>query len=352
LNLSSIFSSDTLKASFWPTRAVIIVIIACAIIRLGMLYYSDSLMQYSDDLFIDIIRNVINQYDTVKNPHPKVLFLGSSRVYDLKEKQIAENLNLPTDDVMIYGTPGNDFWRTATILRLKPEMVRDAKVVIIDIFPYQIYTGAMSLHGLQTFCEFATFEERLIIKDPTMKIKSLCDQIFPIYSRRKSLVNWTCLYLGIQTIKYRKLLPIRPLTPEDQMVLNPDMHFQITLFAPEPEISLLELHSLKKIRALIPKKCKIVLCFLPVPRELRHVAMKITNFQKSYRLFKDYMMSTQDNGFEVYWFDDQDDFGLVDSDYRDIIGHLTNSGAIKASDKFSKIIGTILEANTTEPKDR
>lgn len=188
LNRSSIFSFETVRGSMKPSGAVLIAFAVCVAVRIAIgvaahrgLAWPSSLPATSDS-----IRE--SKYRVYGPEAPTVVLMGTSRLLDVCAQCLARELSLQRDKVTNFSHLGNSFWRNLALVRRNPELVASARVVYIDVSPFQFNNE--DICSDEQFLRHATIDERFAVAQPSQRVIALADRVVPLWSERRTVPEW------------------------------------------------------------------------------------------------------------------------------------------------------------------
>jgi hypothetical protein len=114
--------------------------------------------------------------------------MGTSRLVDVSAACVAQQLSLPRDGVANLSHLGNSFWRNLALLRRTPAIAESARVVYVDVSPFQLTNE--DIYSDELFLRYATLQERARVSDPKARAVALANWALPMQAERRTVPQW------------------------------------------------------------------------------------------------------------------------------------------------------------------
>jgi len=337
---SSIFSFDTLSALPRPIVAALLSVAVCVIVRCALSLRPDAFQAVPESELQQLYTFNELRYRTGEQPHPKVLVMGTSRLGILPAGRIAAAAGCDEHDVANYSLAGNTFWRTVVFFRRNPVILRDARVVIFDLLPFQLFEGSLNTGDDEVLLRLGSLQDRLEVPGWGRKALGIADLAFPAWSARHTVAGWQ---MGLR---------MAMLEPKDRaaaftQAASAAQRYQATLakgqahnegaqalrqYVPSPRISPLEENALRELKAMIPQDCTLYLAWLPVRSDFSRAVHDDPAAKASYDTFQGVMRSNAGLGAVVVWADNAQ-ARFDEGDFTDLV-HYSQSGIEKVCDEL------------------
>ena len=329
--LSSIFSFDTLERAPRLTRAGGLALLICVLARAALLLKPDALRAVPESELQQLYTFNELRYRTGEQPHPKVLVMGTSRLGILPAQRIAAAAGCAEGDVANYSLAGNTFWRTLAFFRRNPDILRDAKVVIFDLLPFQLYEGSLNTGDDEVLLRLATWKERLMLPGWDRRALAVADYAFPAWSERHSVAGWQ---IGLRMARLDAERRATAFTQAAaaaqryQAVLakgaaNKEGAQALQQYVPEPKVSPLELAALHELGTLLPRGCVLLYAWLPVRGDFAAAVQQDSAEKQSYEIFRDAVERAKGPGVALVWADNTR-LNMNNTDFTDLVHYTTN----------------------------
>lgn len=273
-------------------------------------------------------------------PAPTVLILGTSRLELESFGELADRLNIARERVANYSQAGNSFWLNHLLLRRNPGLLENAKVVMIDALPYQLFQNLNVFpESDECFLRYATWDERLRAVRPSSRLIGLADPVFGLWSEPREPLYWAMgaiesfdspeersrrLREEVSRSEWRKRLQVHEVPRE---WLRDGLK---RLYFPDGPLIENQLCALRGLPELLPERCTLVYLMLPLSDEFRSEVMRD---ERSRNQLVELERLVRDNAGPravVEWRLNQTESGFVDEDYLDGV-HFTASGFNKVT---------------------
>ncbi len=337
---SSTSNSRTLGFRPTPTATFLLAVWVVVLVRLGLWWGSEAFFLIPENDFDKLYLMNETHYRLGEQPSPGLIVMGTSRLGILQPERLAAQAGIASSEVANYSLAGNGFWRSLAFFRRNPEILRHARVVVIDLLPYQLYRGKLFTEEDELFLRLATLDERLTIERPVGKAKALADLLVPAWSERHNPDGWRqglALLSATPEERYRRFraaversapLDLRQEAHEAPVAANPELGRG---YAPTPEVSLVQLKALRDLRELMPGDCLLLLPWLPVREDFAAALATDAEMKASYETFRAIMTAVKLPGVRVDWWDNSGGRLMPQSDFTDVV-HYTEQGAAKVDE--------------------
>lgn len=337
MNLSTIFSFSTLSGRRPVSRALLYVLGLAVVLRVCLWYRPDTVLFTAEEYNFktQIAREL--RYREGGKPNPKVVILGSSRLDLVPDDWWPEYFGVADSDVVAVSRAGPTFWHNLSFLRRNPEILSEARVVVLDILPYQLYRGRAFTEEGELFLKHSTLAERMRVSDPLDRAKAVLDLAVPVWSERHSVHVWkdaiqstlagkSSLYASLQ-----EEVRIHEQINRDRGVeagLQAFRRLMLFLYTPPAVVSKVQEQALLDLCELMPPDCRILFTWLPVHRRYENLISTNEVARESDRVFRDTMQALNHPNASVIWYEDMRAMGLTRADFTDGV-HYTESGLRK-----------------------
>ncbi|MBI4557227.1 MAG: hypothetical protein HY706_06560 [Candidatus Hydrogenedentes bacterium] len=350
MRLSSIFSSDTLLERPRITRAGALALGLCLMVRILVAFNKDRLATLPADTAHYLYMGNEARYRVAEQRSPKILVLGTSRLAALNAGAFAGMLGWEPGEVGNYSMIGNTFWRSRLFLRRNPEAWSEARVVWLDLVPYQLYVCPTFTEADDVFLAMSTWRERGSVRDPGKRWLALADGFYPAWSGRHTVDAWS---VGVQQLflsepeRYHSFheavqdrhLRFRGLGPPLRPVAGWE---SVRGYVPDPVMSRVEANALAELISGLPANCTLLLTWLPVRSDFAEMLDKDPRARDGYRHFKENILRMARPRALVVWFEDQASLGFADEDFTDPV-HFTETGMAKLCQSLAPLIAGVCE---------
>jgi hypothetical protein len=351
---SSIFSFETLAGLPRFSRA--------AWLALGLSVAARAAIYLASEAFFLIPENdfdklyLINEaaHRLSEGPRPKVVVMGTSRLGILPGDRLGKELGVEPEEVANYSLAGNSFWRTLAFFRRNPEVLEEARVVVLDLLPYQLYVGRLFTEEDELFLRLATLEERSRVRSPLLRAKAFADLAFPVWSERHNPEGWR-RGLRLATVepleRYRLFLEAA-----SQSAASVDLRREVQEmeaatdprrgagYAPPPRVSEVQVEALRELADLLPDDCRLLLAWLPVRQDFAAALRSDPVMGASYRTFKEFLGEFRHPRARLIWLDNAEGEYLPSEAFTDVV-HYTPDGI----DTVCDLIADALKKQDTPP---
>lgn len=353
VKFSSIFSFETLRQVPLPTRAAGLAVALFALARLALYLGSEVFLFVPESNAQRLYLNNEASYRISGNPRPEVLIMGTSRLGILPHTELSGELGLKRDKLANFSLAGNSFWRTLTLLRRNPELLADAKTIVIDLLPFELYVSKLASEDDNLFLRLAIFEERMLVHDPVDRARALADVATAAWSdtHNPSAWLWGASFLALsEPDRNRRYLDAakRKETPFD---LRPDVSSLVGAggqmhgrgYAPRPVVSDVQVHSLYALSELLPRDCVLVLIWLPVRPDFAEALRHDPEMRESFQVFQETLESIQLPNVRTVWPKSIEEEAFASDQFRDVV-HYSPEGIRRVS---TVLANAIREAQAT-----
>ncbi len=352
MKFSSIFSFETLRQLPLPTRAAGLGALLFALARLALYFGSDLFLFVPESNAQRLYLNNETAYRISGKPRPEVLIMGTSRLGVLSHAELAGELGLKPEEVANFSLAGNSFWRTLTLLRRNPELIANAKTVVIDLLPFELYVSKLASEDDNLFLRLATIQERMLVYDPADRARALADVATAAWSDTHNPSAWlwgtSLLHLSASDRNQRYFdTAIRRETPFE---LRPDVSSLVGAggqmhgrdYAPQPIVSEVQVHSLYALSELLPRDCVLVLIWLPVRPDFEALLEQDAEMRQSFDVFERTLESIRLSNVRTVWPKDNEFESFGADQFRDVV-HYSPEGIRRVS---AILANAIREART------
>ncbi|MBN2311029.1 MAG: hypothetical protein JXR94_18785 [Candidatus Hydrogenedentes bacterium] len=277
-------------------------------------------------------------------PHPEVLIMGTSRLMECCFDPLAEALALRPEEVMSLSRPTNSFWPIRLLLQRNPGMLDGARVVVIDLLPYQIRERPDFPESDTLFLGYASLRERLDCSELRARVLTAADWLLPLWSERRTVEYWrkgigtSLLSEGDFAVTMQELARSGSAEQMARMrTFGPGSFLRVFyfLYLPLTPISANEVRALDEIIDMMPEDTQLLLIMPPLIEDL-HEALTGLRLEQ-YTDFQDYMRSMQRPGVTVLFCDEPSAYGFEREDFVEGV-HFTDSGYRKLLALFADVI--------------
>lgn len=313
----------TLEGVPVPTRAALLALGVCVAVRCLLLLRPDGLMEISDHYQVRRILDRELESKLNAEVSPKVLIMGTSRMDVSTFGKLAEELGLPAADVRNLSFLGNSFWMNYTLLRRNPELLRAARLVIMDVLPYHLFDSPMTETDSGPYLVYASLGERLRYHRWTTRMKAVADLLFPAWSERRTVYWWrrnASLSSGGRIAVHRALwheIQSQEMRARLYARTRPDraLNFVLDRYFPAPKPSRFQREALKGLIGLLPPRCTLVLVFFPFDMPLERIFDGAPERRAAFLEFKRYLETLDHPNVRILWFEDPRSYGFEAQDF-------------------------------------
>lgn len=326
-------------------------VVMVVVVRLGVWWGSEAFFLIPENDFDKLYLMNETRYRLGEQRSPGVVVMGTSRLGILQPERLAAQTGVDPSEVANYSLAGNGFWRSLAFFRRNPAILERAKVVVIDLLPYQLYRGKLFTEEDELFLRLATLDERLTVERPLTRVKALADLVVPAWSERHNPDGWrqglTLLSLTPEerchrfreAVERSAPLDLRHEAHEAPVAATPELGRG---YAPAPAISAVQLKALNDLRALIPRDCLLLLSWLPVREDFVAALTSDREMKASYETFRAVMTALSLDGVYVDWLDNAGGRLMPRSDFTDVV-HFTEEGAAKVDGFLAEALARAME---------
>ena len=337
---SSIFSFETLQD--WPRLtgpawAALGIFVAA---RLALLACPDAFLTVADLETQYQYLTVEGRHRLAENRSPEVIIAGTSRLGALPTECMAARLGCPPESISNYSRAGNSYWRILAFLRRNPDAMKNLRLLIIDLLPFQMYQGPILSETDPIFLALANADERGRIASPLDKAISWADWVVPFVSERRRAIGWWDAFERLAMDERQQYqAALATVLPANQRGGNPETaesapdKERMRAYAPGAAPSYVQQTALADLRALLPKEATLALVWLPVRDDFVQALAKPGS---GYEELRTLVKSTAPEA-ELIWVENGADWGMTRADFVDVV-HFTPEGF----DKVCAAMGTAL----------
>lgn len=303
--------------------------------RFLLLPFSDALLLIPEQDADSLYNAAEAQHRLSIQPSPRVIILGTSRLGILSPDCVAEQWGISTQEVANFSIAGNNFWRSALLFRRNPELLDRVDAIILDIFPFQLYTSILFTEEDPFFLRLASIEDRWMVRDPLARFKAFSDLAVPLWSERHNLVGWLQAPTLLRpTPRERSGTFLRLIQDPgsarepgatDKPERNPQAQDKSSGYAPPPVISQIQVQALRKLIDLMPEGCKLFLVWLPVREDFDAALRQDAALHASYTQFRQHLEELDSPAVESVWLDNPQGTLVARSGFVDEV-HYTRQG--------------------------
>lgn len=325
---SSIFSFDTLRVLprlTGPAWAALGIFVAA---RLALLARPDAFLTVADLETQYQYLTVEGKHRLAENRSPEIIIAGTSRLGALSTECLAERLGCPPESIENYSRAGNSYWRILAFLRRNPEAMKNLRLLVIDLLPFQLYQGPILSETDPLFLALAEPDEWKRIASPWNRAVAMADRVVPYVSERRRVIGWWDAF-GRLTMDERQQYQaaLDTVLPASQRGGNPETaetapdEERMNAYAPGDVPSYVQQVALTELRALLPKETRLALVWLPVRDDF---VESLSRPGSGYAELKT-LVKTRAPQAELIWVERGSDWGMTQADFVDVV-HFTPEG--------------------------
>lgn len=287
--------------------------------------------------------------DLRETSNPEILLLGTSRIMNMAARRLEQPLKLPPGSVLNLSSAGATFFHLETVLKRNPEVLDGAKVILLDVVPFQAtYTAERG----EFFLRFASMRQRMNTRTILSKVVGVGDFLLPVISHAQDPFQW---HTGCKQLhepphdRYERLKNIR-----------------LSSFGPLPEAHLIEMRrrsgalgdvtlnflfgvvgddllvpsdisSLLNIIDLAPDDCRIILAWLPYRDDLREIVKQSPKKSLRKKTFRELLQSIDDPKVELHWFEEASEIHVKQEEYKRDGAHFSPAGLHKVATTLAEL---------------
>ncbi len=342
-----------------PTKAAITAVGVLLLVRVAIgLFDEDKLLQINSRWVHNLMINEVKCEEAEGAP-PEVIVMGTSRARTMGPRIFARHLGRPPQDVINLATTGADFSNMETVLRRNPAIVRNARVLIMDIMPMQIMNHQNYDERGGFFLRYASLQQRIHAQGLVSKAAGLGDLVLGVGSHAQDAYQWRMGIARLDMTEPEWESYVHGVSLEgfnDWMALVDDVGSArlqgrlieecAKIMFTEPDVVPNQIAALKNIIAMTPEDCVIVGVWLPFREDVQELVNRSTTLSASEETFKKVIASVEVPKFTVRWFETPEDMGLTANDYTDDGVHFSPSGVDRLAQTYATIAQQYLP---TEP---
>ena len=355
MNRSS--TSNSSDHSTWPrpTKSLVLALLILMGVRLALALFDSDIVTYIDSRRTrDLFRNDLKSERFAPDP-PEIILIGTSRMQQIQPKSLAEPLGLNEHNIANLASPGADFVYIETVMRRNPEVLRNAKVIVLDVMPMQAVGNFNYDERGEFFLRVASLTQRLHAQGALSKLTAIADLIVPARSHAQDPYQWRKgfarigmtlenreLYLdGVSLDQFDLWLSHRKRLDEFDQRNELVNAFAEMLFA-SPETVPNQTDALHRIVDMTPENCKLILLWLPFRNDVRDIAAKSSTMTASRAKFKKLLEDLDDPKVQLTWIERPEDMGISDVDYNADGVHFSPPGVQRVTQIYASLITNLL----------
>ena len=344
---SSIFSFDTLAESPRLTRAGWLALGLFLVVRILLEIRPVHVLNYSEDDGYTAFTERELRVRLGGQVHPKVVVLGTSRLDTAPFTGMPAKLGIERNDFINLSQAGNTFWLNAAFLRRNPDLLRDARVVIMDLLPYQLRHHVWIFpEDDEMFLRFSTLGERLRVLDPGKRFAALTDWVLLTGAEPRQPIGWRrgLGYSFDSPEKYEEMLRQRVSNAQmearrqgERREIEELKLYLSTLYFPGTPVAVNQLAALNNLAGLVPEDCRIIFVMFPISEQLLGYFLADEARSAAFIEFKELVGQMERPNVSVLWELEPASEAFDADDYLDGI-HFTASGYEKAEEALVEAV--------------
>ncbi|MCC6486487.1 MAG: hypothetical protein IT364_03235 [Candidatus Hydrogenedentes bacterium] len=325
---SSIFSFDTLLVRpriTGPAWAALGVFVAA---RLALLARPDAFLSVADLETQYQYLTVEGKHRLAENRSPEVIIAGTSRLGALSTECMAERLGCPPESIANYSRAGNSYWRILAFLKRNPEAMKNLRLLVIDLLPFQMYRGPILSETDPMFLALASPQELQRIASPWDKAVAFADRVVPYVSERRRVIGWWDAFGRLaMDERQRSQAALDTVLPAAQRGGTPETaesapdEERMNAYAPGDVPSYIQQAALTELRGFLPQDTRLALVWLPVRDDFVETLLKPGS---GYAELKTLVESKAPRA-ELVWVEHGSEWGMTQADFVDVV-HFTPEG--------------------------
>lgn len=336
---------DTLTALPRPAKAVVLAVFLCATARVAFLVWPDAFLTIPESETLQLYLFNEARFRTGQTPSPRVLIMGTSRLGILPPERIAPAAGCAETEVANYALAGNSFWRTLVFFRRNPELLAHARVIILDLLPFQLYQSRIFSENDEVFLRMSTLDERQRVREAGNRTIALADLVFPVWSERHLPGGWLTGVMQLPLApeqRYHAFMQSAAAVRGYQEALEHGGDAGKTEkamrgYAPEPKVSNVQVRALEDLLQMIPEQCTLYLVWLPVRADFTAMLEEDAQAKASYDAFRAFIKTVHAPRVRVEWCDPAATPEFTGGDFTDIV-HYSEQGIVKTAALLSRLI--------------
>ncbi len=279
--------------------------------------------------------------------HPKVVVLGTSRLDTAPFTELPAKLGIKRDEFINLSQAGNTFWMNAAFLRRNPGLLRDARVVIMDLLPYQIRHHVWIFpENDEMFLKFSTLGERLRVSDPEKRIAALTDWVLLTGSETRQPRGWRqgLAYSIRPPEEFEEALRLRVTHTQlearkqgERREIEKLQLYLSTLYFPGTPVAANQFTALNSLAGLVPEDCRIIFVMFPISEQLLGYFLEDEARSAAFSEFKELVGRMERPNVSVLWDLEPSSNAFDGEDYLDGI-HFTATGFEKAEEALAEAV--------------
>ncbi|MFP6582723.1 MAG: hypothetical protein VCD00_09225 [Candidatus Hydrogenedentota bacterium] len=284
--------------------------------------------------------------------HPRLLFLGSSRQFQLPARRISSALGLARGEGKSYAAPASTYFSMYQLVKRNPEIASNCEVLVIDILPSQMNMPLEDSELTPIFIQQATFAEKFRLSRWSDRLLVVADNMFPFYSTRYSPLQWQIGLSsdGAAIEQYNTNLlnaaVARSLAEMEEYTEAQRINTVLSREFPPFHHLDVQRQSFLDLLGLFPETATILLVRPPYRDDADQLIRDDPLRAESMHEFRKFIESIDHKNVEVIWIEKASDLGMTYDDYNDDGAHFSNSGLVKLKDFY---VNTIRERELLKP---